>query len=362
MAELINRNIVPAVPEHGGVGASGDLVQWAHIALSLIGEGTVFYGNELKDTTTVLKKNKLKPIEIHIREGLALMNGTSVMTALAALDGGVLDPKATVFCPGHYDLGDHRFHCWKHGGHGSVNFKQALAGSCDTFFYDVGKRTGIDKIQAMAKRFGLGQKTGIDLPHERTGLVPGRAWKKALRNSSWQLGETLIAAIGQGYMLTTPLQLAMITARIVNGGVAVVPKVGRQVGKDEVKISSGASLGIDPKHLDLVKEAMTAVVCEPIGTAHSARVLDESMAMGGKTGTAQVRRITTAERAQGVISNESLPWKERDHALFIGFAPVSDPRYAVAVVIEHGGSGAHLAAPIARDILVECQKRNVAGK
>jgi penicillin-binding protein 2 len=283
-----------------------------------------------------------------------------VMTAMAAFDSGLIDPEVTVYCPGYVDLGDHRFHCWKHGGHGHVNFAQALAGSCDTYFYDMGRRTGIDRIQNMARLFGLGQKTGIDLPHERTGLIPGRAWKKATRNSAWQQGETLITAIGQGYMLTSPLQLAVMTARIANGGRAVKPHLIKQIGKEHIDTNSWPSMGLDPEYLDLLREAMSGVVNEPIGTAYGARIQDEKMAMAGKTGTAQVRRISKAERDDKSITNESKPWKERDHALFVGFAPVSSPRYAVSVVVEHGGSGAHKAAPIARDILIECQKRNLA--
>lgn len=284
-----------------------------------------------------------------------------IVTALAGLESGILDPDATVYCPGYLDLGDHRFHCWKHGGHGSVNLVHAMAGSCDTYFYEMGRRIGIDKIEAMAKRLGLGQKTGIDLPHERSGLMPGRVWKMATRNASWQQGETLISAIGQGYTLVSPVQLAVVGARIANGGFAVKPRIVKSVGGKVLSAPSFPSLGISPKNLKIVQEAMAAVVMQPIGTAYSAaHIEDERYSMAGKTGTAQVRRITMREREEGVESNDALPWKERDHALFVGFAPVDDPRYAVAVVVEHGGSGAHVAAPIARDILLECQKRNLA--
>ncbi len=280
-----------------------------------------------------------------------------IVTALAGLESGLLNPKETVFCPGHMDLGKHRFHCWKKGGHGHVNFIQAMAGSCDTYFYDLGKRIGIDRIHAMARRLGLGQKTGIDFPHERSGLVPSRAWKMTVKGSGWQQGETLISSIGQGYLLTTPLQLAVMTARIANGGYAVRPHVIASGGR--VQTEGWASLGFDPKHLEVLSDALSAVVNLPIGTANGARLPDPKWAMAGKTGTAQVRRITTAERAEGVLSNEALPWKERDHALFVGYAPVQAPRYAAAVVVEHGGSGAHVAAPIVRDILAECQKRGI---
>ncbi len=288
-----------------------------------------------------------------------------IVTTLAGLEAGLLDPQKTVFCPGYFDLGGHLFHCWKHGGHGTVNLRHAMAGSCDTYFYQLGQHVGIDRLQAMAQRLGLGSKVGIDLPHERGGLMPGRAWKKANRHHEWQLGETLITAIGQGYITATPLQLAIMMARVVNGGHAVTPHLIRAEssahGAHEGENSGGDSLGFDADNLSLLQDALAAVVTEPIGTAYGARILEDELAMAGKTGTAQVRRISTAERAEGVIANADLAWKERDHALFVGYAPLTAPQYAVAVVVEHGGSGAHDAAPIARDILLACQKRNVAG-
>ncbi|MEJ0061860.1 MAG: penicillin-binding protein 2 [Alphaproteobacteria bacterium] len=277
------------------------------------------------------------------------------ITALAALEAGVTDESDTVYCPGHFDLGDHRFHCWKRGGHGTVGIVAALAQSCDTYFYDLSLRVGIDKIQAMARRMGLGARTEIDLPHERSGLVPGRSWKLATYKQEWQQGETLINGIGQGYMLATPLQLAVMAARLANGGLGVGPYIVRDAPQEKA-----SSLGIAARHIEIVSRAMNAVVNSQRGTAYSARIADPAMAMAGKTGTSQVRRISKSERETGVIANEKRAWEDRDHALFVGFAPVAAPRYAVAVVVEHGGGGSHVAAPIARDILVECQKRNPA--
>ncbi len=307
-----------------------------------------------------LNNDARAPLLNKVADGMYAPGSTfKLITALAGLDSGVIKPQTGVFCPGYFDLGDHRFHCWKKGGHGHVSFVNAMAGSCDTYFYEMGKRIGIDRIQAMAKRFGLGQKTGIDLPHERSGLVPGRLWKMATRNSAWQQGETLVAAIGQGYMLATPLQLAVMTARIANGGKAVKPRLTMPISEEKDKTPSWSSMGLGTEHLELMHEAMVAVVNN--GTAYAARIPDEKMAMAGKTGSSQVRRISMAEREEGVVANEDLPWKERDHALFVAYAPVTAPRYACAVVVEHGGSGAHKAAPIARDILFECQKRNLGG-
>ena len=279
------------------------------------------------------------------------------VVAMAGLESGDLDPSDRVFCPGFYELGDYKFHCWKHGGHGHVNMKEAIAGSCDTYFYDLGHRVGIDRIQAMMKRFGMGQKLGVDLPHERAGFVPSRTWKFASRHQSWQQGETLIAAIGQGYILTSPLQLAVMAARIANGGKAVVPHLVQAIGGKAVETAKVGTMGLEARNIELVQAAMSAVVNETIGTAYSSRISDSGMEMAGKTGTAQVRRISESEREEGVTANDALPWKERDHALFAGFAPVGAPKFAISVVLEHGGSGGHAAAPIGRDIMLETQKR-----
>jgi penicillin-binding protein 2 len=279
------------------------------------------------------------------------------ITALAALEADIVDPNARVYCPGHYELGGHVFHCWKKGGHGYVNMVDAFAGSCDTYFYDLSKRVGIDKIQAMALRFGFGKKLDVDLPHERPGFVPNRFWKKTTRHQEWQQGETLVTGIGQGFLLTSPLQLAIMAARIANNGFAVKPHVAQKVGEKQREAETWPSMGLNPKHLALVREGMFNVVNTTKGTAFGARIKENGMEMAGKTGSAQVRRISVAEHKAGVIKNEDLPWKERDHALFVAYAPVSSPRYAAAVVVEHGGSGAGVAAPIARDILKECQIR-----
>ncbi|HRQ79609.1 MAG TPA: penicillin-binding protein 2 [Azospirillaceae bacterium] len=281
-----------------------------------------------------------------------------MVVALAGLHYGVTTPRQSVFCPGHMDLGDHRFHCWKKGGHGSVDMTTALQYSCDTYFYDLARRLGIDRIAEMAKRFGLGEALGIDLPHERPGLIPSRDWKMATFSKSWQQGETLIASIGQGYVLATPLQLAVMTARLANGGRAVKPHLTKQIRQGPQEQTSWPSLGVRKEHLDVVLAGMDAVTNHAAGTAFKARITEPGMEMAGKTGTSQVRRITMAERSTGVKKNEQLPWRERDHALFVGFAPVRAPRYACAVIVEHGGGGSAVAAPIVRDILVECQKRD----
>ena len=280
------------------------------------------------------------------------------VVALAALESGLISRNHTVFCPGHMDLGDHRFHCWKKGGHGTVDTVGALRHSCDVFFYDVARRIGIDRIAEMAHRFGMGQPTGLDLPHERSGLIPSVEWKKGALGKSWSPGESLIASIGQGYVLSTPLQLAAMTARLANGGYAVKPHLTKQIKALSSEQVIWPTLGVKKENLDLVMRGMFEVTNAPNGTAYRSRITEPGFEMAGKTGSAQVRRITMAERSTGVKKNEDLPWRERDHALFIAFAPVDAPRYACSVFVEHGGGGSLVAAPIARDILLECQKRD----
>lgn len=283
-----------------------------------------------------------------------------MVTAMAGLDAGVIDANWTCTCPGHYDLGNARFHCWKRGGHGTVNLTKALSESCDTYFYKMSANLGIDRLAEMARRLGFGQKLDIGLPEEKAGLMPDTKWKRSVKGEPWHPGETVVSAIGQGSVQSTPLQLATMTARLVNGGIAVKPWVAAFSGKTQLNPPQFDSLGLNPKHLAMVRKGMEHVLM-PGGTAYSQRITEPGMEMGGKTGTAQVKRITKAERAAG-IKQEQLPWHFRHHALFVGYAPIGDPRYACAVVVEHGGGGSAVAAPVAKDILLECQKRNPAAK
>ena len=216
----------------------------------------------------------------------------------------------------------------------------------------------------MARRLGLGQKFKIELPGEKAGLIPTRAWKRKVKGSKWQQGETLLAGIGQGFILATPLQMAVMISRLVNGGRLVVPSMTRTVvpfaGKppEYTTPPSFKNMGVHASHLGLVKKAMAAVINSPFGTAYKARIKEPEFFMGGKTGTVQVRRISETERESGVLKNKELAWHERDHALFVGYAPLEIPKYAISVIVEHGGSGASTAAPVARDILLELQKRD----
>ncbi len=294
------------------------------------------------------------------------------LVAMAGLEAGILTPDTEFFCPGHFDLGNATFHCWKKGGHGSLSLHRAIRESCDVFFYNTADRLGIDRIAAMANRLGLGDVLGIDIPGEKSGLIPTTEWKKATTGIPWQRGETVSCGIGQSFVSVTPLQLATYAARLVTGR-AVVPRLLRAHGimraddlVDETVRSEFASLDLSPRNLDAVLGGMWGAVNELHGTGYNARIVDAGFEMGGKTGTAQVHHISDAERERGVLTGEGVPWKQRDHALFIGFAPVSAPRYVCAVVVEHGGliggEGGAVAAPIAHDVLLECQRRDPVRK
>ena len=294
-----------------------------------------------------------------------------MIVALAALEAGVITEDFQTFCTGKVKLGNHTFHCWKKQGHGLQNLVSAIEHSCDVYFYEIARKTGINRIAAMAERFGLGEPTGIGVGGERSGLVPTKEWKLATIGEPWQGGETLNVGIGQGHLLTTPLQLAMMTAQLANGGKRVRPRLMYSPATEETAdaesgdqpaadIEENKSLGLSEHALSLVLEGMRRVTNSTTGTAFRARIKDPTKAMAGKSGTAQVRRISKYERDTRVLKNKERLWKERDHALFVAFAPVEAPRYAIAVVVEHGGGGSSVAAPIARDVLTATQNRDPA--
>ena len=321
-----------------------------------------------------------------------------MVVALAALEAGVVGPDFSVACTGHMDLGNGRFHCWKERGHGPMTMESAIRESCDIYFYEIARRLGVDRIAEMARRFGYGSPAGIDLPGESRGIVPDNAWKMGVLGTRWQKGETLILGIGQGYILATPLQMALATAAMVNGGYLVTPHVLSRVRETEEEWAGpgqtagigigeiapgapaagtrlvaatgaadpgpvpGAPVGVSPDHLRLVQEAMVSVVNHEKGTAFASRIRDRRFRMGGKTGTSQVRRISRAERETGVLKNAELPRQQRDHAVFVGFAPTDAPRYVATVVVEHGGSGSTAAAPIAKDLLYRAQQRPIISR
>ena len=275
-----------------------------------------------------------------------------MITALAALEEGLISSEDTVWCPGHLEVSDRKFHCWKRAGHGHVNLNKALRESCDVYFYEIALELGIDRISDMATRLGLGLRYDLPLSGVASGLNPTREWKQRVRGQSWVPGDTVNASIGQGFVLASPLQLAVMTARLASG-LALDPRLIKSVNGIEPPRAEITSLGLNENNLRHIRRAMFDVSNHRKGTGYGSRVIDDAFRLAGKTGTSQVRNITAAERAAGVTKNEDLPWERRDHALFVNFAPIEDPKIAVAVVVEHGGGGSTAAAPIARDITLQ---------
>jgi penicillin-binding protein 2 len=274
-----------------------------------------------------------------------------MVTALAALEEGLITPETTHSCPGYIEFGDRRFHCWKRGGHGRVDLARSLAESCDVYYYEIAQKVGIDKIAEMGKRLGLGIRHDLPMSAITEGIMPNKAWKQERWGQDWRIGDTINASIGQGYVLASPLQLAVMTARLATGR-AIVPRLVRSIGGKPVDMPPAEPLGLSEAGLAAVHLGMFEVMNAERGTAFSSRIADETLVFAGKTGTSQVRNITAAERARGVVSNDDLPWNRRDHALFVGYAPYDKPRYAVSVVVEHGGGGSAVAAPVARDAIL----------
>ncbi len=329
-------------------------------------------------TWSGLLKNPRAPLTNKAAGGLYPPGSTfKMMVAVAALEDGLIKPEDKVFCNGLYKLGKGRFHCWraKYGGHGHVNLHKAIVQSCDIYFYDLAKKLGVDRIAETARRFGLGDSFDGEVPGARDGLLPTKGWKQAVIGRKWQVGETLITGIGQGYVTASPLQLAVMTARLASGRI-VRPKLVRAVISNEAlrrhqagNVSGTVTperlasppLGYSETSLALVRTAMDAVVNSKRGTARRARLDKETGIMAGKTGTSQVRRISKTERRQGIKKNKDRQWIERDHSLFVAYAPVEAPKYAVALVVEHGGSGTY-AAQITKDIMSEALRRDPAAR
>lgn len=308
--------------------------------------------NELneRDVPTALHR---RPLAAKTVQGTYPPGSTfKMVTALAALEDGAIEADDTVRCVGHTDVFDVRFHCWKRSGHGNINLNESLKQSCDVYYYDVAQRVGIDKMAAMGRKLGLGERHDLPMSAIRSGLMPDKAWKRETRGEDWRIGDTVNASIGQGYVATSPLQLAVMTARIATGN-AVKPRLVRSIDGVDEPSGAGESMGLNENNLRRVRRAMFDVSNHSRGTAYRTRIAVQEFKMAGKTGTSQVRRITAEERARGVSSNADLPWNRRDHALFVAFAPADDPKYAVAVVVEHGGGGSTAAAPIARDVMLQ---------
>ncbi|APX21894.1 MAG: penicillin-binding protein 2 [Rhodobacteraceae bacterium] len=267
-----------------------------------------------------------------------------IVTVLAGLEAGIIGPDDTVYCPGYLEVGSRRFHCWKRAGHGHVNLERSLRDSCDVYYYDLAMKVGIEKIADMGRRLGLGAAPDVPMSAVTAGLMPDKEWKRRERGAEWLIGDTVNASIGQGFVLTSPLQQAIMVSRVATGR-AVSPRLVRSIGGIESPSGAGAPLDIDPQHLRWVRKAMFSVSNSRRGTAYRSRIIADDMRMAGKTGTSQV--------LNRVVRNSDVPWEERDHALFVNFAPFEAPRVAVSIVVEHGGGGSSTAAPIARDITLQ---------
>jgi penicillin-binding protein 2 len=285
-----------------------------------------------------------------------------VVSAIAAQVAGV-KPSQTAFCSGKIWYGNRYFHCWKRGGHGTLDMKGAIKNSCDIYFYEIAKTLDIDILADVARKFGLGQTFEIGISGQQRGIVPDRAWKRAYfagtpENQPWFQGETLSVIIGQGYVTSTPLQLAVMASRVATGRV-VRPRLVRAVGEVVLPAPEAPLIDINQDYLKVVRAGMNAVVNE-WGTAARSRLEDPDWQMAGKTGTSQVYRITAEDRARGLAKPEDLPWERRDHALFISYMPYENPRYACSVVVEHGIGGSRIAGPKAREIMRAVAAKNPA--
>ena len=329
---------------------------WTGAVLALVShpafDANLFTNGIGKTQWKSLIDNPHRPINNKIISGQYSPGSTfKMIVALAALKKGVVNPQTSFHCPGHYDFYNHRFHCWnwRTGGHGNMTLEPALSQSCDVYFYNLATTLGVDAMAEMAKEFGLGSLTGIELVSEKSGLVPNKNWKRLMKKQPWTAGETINISIGQGAILATPLQLAKMTAMLANGLRPIQPHLLKNT-----VLSAQTPLPYSEVFQNLIKAGMTGAVNDPRGNAYNARILDSEKQMAGKTGSTQVASITQQQRDQNTHNDR--PYHLREHALFVGYAPVDHPRFAVTVVVEHGGGGGKVAAPLARDILVAAQQ------
>ena len=307
-----------------------------------------------KDDWQLIRNNPMKPLVNKTLQGNYSPGSTiKPIVALSALENGIINTNFTVNCRGHkhtLELYGQTYHCWKKQGHGFMNLRNAMKQSCDTYFYEVARKLGVDKLSETAKKFGLGKEVFGDLfSIEKKGLVPNTQWKKNALGQGWLLGETIITGIGQGYIQTTPIQLCLMTAQIGNGGHKIYPKI---VVDDENKlapIDKFTPLYINSKNIKIVQDAMFASTNEVRGTSYKSRIDNIKYQFAGKTGTAQVKKITEKDRELDLKTFE-IPYEERDHALYVAYGPYKNPRYALSIIIEHGGSGSTTAAPMAKKL------------
>src|SRR6056300_1237037 len=304
-----------------------------------------------QDDWQLIRNNPLKPLVNKTLSGLYSPGSTiKPIVALSALENNIIDKNFKVFCKGKIESYGQTYHCWKKEGHGSVDLKEAMKQSCDTYFYEISRLLGVDRLSVTAKKFGLGNKILESLfNNEQSGLIPSTQWKKNSLGKNWLLGETMITGIGQGYIQTTPLQLCLMTAQIANGGYKIKPKIVVNTDKQNLSLENFEPLYKNQKNIKFIQEIMFSSVNEIRGTSYSSRINEPKYQFAGKTGTAQVKRITKLDRELDLDTAE-ITYEERDHALYIAFGPYKSPQYAMSIIIEHGGSGSSAAAPLAKEL------------
>jgi penicillin-binding protein 2 len=332
-----------------------------------------------KDYWNSLIKDGKKPLTNKVMSGLYPPGSTiKTLVALSALENGIIKTSDTFRCKGKIELYGEKFHCWEKKGHGIVNLRKGIQRSCDVYFYEVARKLGVDRLSVTAKKFGLGKQVLSDFVEERSGVVPNTKWKKKFIGQNWYIGETLHSGIGQGYFQSTPIQLCLMTAQIANGGFEIKPRIIYDKSNNNlreyinyknenpndplptdllVKNFNLKPLFENKNHIKIIKDAMFSSSNEPGGTSYRHRIENPKFTFAGKTGSSQIKRFTEAQR-EAEVKQIDLNYKDRDHALFIAFAPYKDPKYAISVVVEHGGSGGSAAAPIAKKIIKKVIERH----
>jgi penicillin-binding protein 2 len=357
---------------------NGDIISM--VSSPSFNPNSFIHGIKSKEWNSLLN-NKDKPLLNKAISGLYPPGSTiKTLTAISALENDVVNSKLVVRCKGFIDLHGERFHCWKKKGHGVVGIRTALKKSCDVYFYEVARRLGIDRLAATAEKFGLGKKVLQNYNEEKAGVVPNTKWKIQELGKNWYIGETLHSGIGQGYFLTTPLQLTLMTAQIANGGFKIKPRIlidgNDQIGSLQKYLNHKNStpgnimsvddqifnFGLEPlfrnqENINLVKDAMFAATNEIGGTSYGSRHQKKQFMFAGKTGSSQIKRFTSEQR-EAEVKQKNITYLDRDHAWFVAYAPVSDPKYAISVLVEHGGSGSSAAAPLAKKIIKKVLERH----
>jgi penicillin-binding protein 2 len=357
---------------------NGDIISM--VSSPSFNPNSFIHGIKSKEWNSLLN-NKDKPLLNKAISGLYPPGSTiKTLTAISALENDVVNSKLVVRCKGFIDLHGERFHCWKKKGHGVVGIRTALKKSCDVYFYEVARRLGIDRLAATAEKFGLGKKVLQNYNEEKAGVVPNTKWKIQELGKNWYIGETLHSGIGQGYFLTTPLQLTLMTAQIANGGFKIKPRIlidgNDQIGSLQKYLNHKNStpgnimsvddqifnFGLEPlfrnqENINLVKDAMFAATNEIGGTSYGSRHQKKQFMFAGKTGSSQIKRFTSEQR-EAEVKQKNIAYLDRDHAWFVAYAPVSDPKYAISVLVEHGGSGSSAAAPLAKKIIKKVLERH----